>query len=198
MPTHSSSSSTSPTLLDRVRELDADAWDHLAKLYGPIVYRWCRKSGLQDNDAADISQEVFRAVAKGISSFKYDEPGSSFRGWLWTITHNKVRDYYRWLSNRPGAEGGSEAHLRLQSIPESATEEAAIGEFDATGSLVHRALELVRVEFEERTFQAFLRVITGGQSPASVAADLDMTVGAVCTAKWRVLRRLREEINELL
>jgi DNA-directed RNA polymerase specialized sigma24 family protein len=73
-----------------------------------------------------------------------------------------------------------------------------LGNFDATGSVAHRALELVRAEFEERTFQAFLRVTVGGQRPAEVADDLGISVGAVCTAKWRVLRRLREEVEGLI
>ncbi|MBC8353920.1 MAG: sigma-70 family RNA polymerase sigma factor [Planctomycetes bacterium] len=199
MPTQQSSSSTSPTLLDRVREFDADAWDRLTKLYGPIVYRWCRQAGLQDNDAADVSQEVFRAVAAGIGGFRRDQTGGGFRAWLWTITRNKIRDYYRWLASRPGAVGGSDAHLRLQSIPDDLPDDqAAPGEFDATSSVAHRALELVRAEFEERTFQSFLRVAIGGQRPADVAADLGISVGAVCTAKWRVLRRLREELDDLI
>jgi RNA polymerase sigma-70 factor (ECF subfamily) len=198
MATQSSSSSTSLTLLDRVREFDADAWQRLTKLYTPIVYRWCRQAGLQDNDAGDVSQEVFRAVAGGIRSFRRDEDGHSFRGWLWTITRNKLRDHFRWLSSRPGAVGGSAAQQLIQNIPDSLPDTAEDDGFDAAGSIAHRALELVRAEFEERTFQAFLRVAVGGQRPADVAADLDTTLGAVCTAKWRVLRRLREEVDGLL
>lgn len=198
MATRPSSSSTSLTLLDRVREFDARAWERLTTLYTPIVYRWCRQAGLQESDAADVSQEVFRAVASGIGSFRRDQDGHSFRGWLWTITRNKLRDYFRWLSSRPGGVGGSDAQQQLQNIPETLPAAEHDSDFDAAGSIAHRALELVRAEFEERTFQAFLRVAVGGQRPADVAADLGTSVGAVCTAKWRVLRRLREEVDGLL
>jgi RNA polymerase sigma-70 factor (ECF subfamily) len=165
----------------------------------PLVYRWCRHAGLQDNDAADVSQETFRAAADGIATFHRDRPSDSFRGWLWTITKNKLRDHFRRLAERPGAVGGSAANQRLLDVPDTIAKESeeAAG-FDAKGSLVHRALELVRNEFEDRTWQAFLRVVVGGEHPSHVAADLDMTVGAVYTAKWRVLRRLREEIDGLL
>ncbi|MBC8353963.1 MAG: sigma-70 family RNA polymerase sigma factor [Planctomycetes bacterium] len=198
MPTRQSSSSTSLSLLDRVKEFDADAWDRFTKLYGPIVYRWCRQAGLQDNDAADVSQEVFRAVANGIGSFRREEPGSSFRGWLWTITRNKLRDYFQWLSSRPSAVGGTDANQQLQSIPDSPPDEEHSSDSDLTAGLAHRALELVRDEFETRTWQAFLRVAIGGQNPAVVAEELGMKVGAVYTAKSRVLRRLREEIEGLI
>ncbi|TWU30875.1 RNA polymerase sigma factor [Novipirellula artificiosorum] len=199
VPVQQSSSSTSPTLLDRVREFDAAAWDRLTKLYGPIVYRWCRQAGLQDNDAADVSQEVFRAVAGGIGEFHREKPGGGFRAWLWTITRNKIRDHFRWLSRRPGGIGGSEANERLQNVPDRVIEELdPLGDFDTTGCVAHRALEFVRLEFEERTFQAFVRTTVGGQRSAEVALDLGMSVGAVCTAKWRVLRRLREELDGLI
>ena len=198
MPATESSSSTSPSLLDRVRQFDSDAWQKLTILYSPLVYRWCRQAGLQDNDAADVSQEVFRAVASGIAGFRRDRSGDSFRGWLWTITRNKLRDYFRRQDERPGAIGGTQANERLQEIPDPLTDGSDDDSgFDADGSLAHRALELVRNEFEDRTWQALLRVV-GGQSPAVVADDLQMKVGTVYTIKSRVLRRLREEIDGLM
>ena len=86
MPAAESSSSTSASLLDRVRQLDPEAWDRLTRLYSPLVYRWCRQAALQDTDAADVSQEVFRSVAGGIAKFHRDQPGDSFRGWLWSLS----------------------------------------------------------------------------------------------------------------
>ncbi len=59
-----------------------------------------------------------------------------------------------------------------------------------------RALELIRSEFEERSWQAFCRVVVEGQSPADVAAALGMTRNAVYIAKARILRRLRETLGE--
>ena len=61
-----------------------------------------------------------------------------------------------------------------------------------------RALDLIRSEFESRTWEAFWGVAVGRGKPADVAADLGMTVAAVYMAKSRVLRRLREEFTELL
>ncbi len=198
MPT-SAASSTSASLIERVRKLEPDAWLRLSKLYSPLVYRWCRRAGLQDSDAADVVQETFRAVAIGIQRFRHEQPGDSFRGWLWTIAKNKLHDHFRRCAARPGALGGSDAHSRLLQIPDadSAASDDG-GQFDSTSSLAHRALELVRNEFEERTWQAFLRIVVGGERPADVAADLGMTFGAVCTAKWRVLRRVRQELDGLL
>jgi RNA polymerase sigma-70 factor (ECF subfamily) len=185
---------TSVTLLDRVKADDPQAWRRLVHLYGPLIYRWCRRCRLGAEDAADVSQEVFRTVAARVGGFRRDRPGDSFRGWLWTITRHKIGDYLRRRERQPAAAGGSDAQMRLQQVPEqlSGEEEAA----DVTG-LVHRALDLVRAEFEERTWRAFWRVAVQGLSPRVVAADLGVTPDAVRMAKSRVLRRLREELPEL-
>jgi RNA polymerase sigma-70 factor (ECF subfamily) len=64
--------------------------------------------------------------------------------------------------------------------------------------VVRRAAELIRVEFAEATWQAFWHCVVDGRRPAEVAAELGLTVGAVWTAKCRVLKRLREEFGGLL
>src|SRR5437867_2680850 len=74
--------STSLSLLARVRAHDQAAWERLVGLYGPLVYGWCLRAGLRKEDAADIGQEVFAAVARKIQSFRHDRQGDSFRGWL--------------------------------------------------------------------------------------------------------------------
>jgi RNA polymerase sigma-70 factor (ECF subfamily) len=191
------STSTSPSLLDRVRQRDGDAWSRLARLYTPLVYRWARQSGLQATDAADIAQEVFFAVASHIEGFDHDRDGATFRGWLWTITRNKVRLHYRKKAGRPDARGGTDAHrfLHDQAEPVDASADSEPGGFDAERSLVHRALELVRQDFQPQTWQAFLRFAMAGQSAVEIAADLGMTPAAVRQAKYRVLSRLHDELE---
>jgi RNA polymerase sigma-70 factor (ECF subfamily) len=196
------STSTSPSLLDRVRQRDGDAWSRLARLYTPLVYRWARQSGLQANDAADIAQEVFLAVASHIEGFDHDRDGATFRGWLWTITRNKVRLHFRRKAGRPDARGGTDAHrfLHDQAEPVDAPADGGDSEpggFDAQRSLVHRALELVRQDFQPQTWQAFLRFAMAGQSAVEIAAELGMTPAAVRQAKYRVLSRLHDELERL-
>src|SRR5262245_59702180 len=112
-PSESGSASLASSLLVRLRGQDADAWRRLTTLYGPVVYDWCRAAGLQAEDAADVGQEVFQAVARGLADFRRQRPGDSFRGWLWTIAHNKMRDFWRRQAARPQAAGGSSAQQRL-------------------------------------------------------------------------------------
>jgi RNA polymerase sigma-70 factor (ECF subfamily) len=185
--------STSTGLLAQLRAQEREAWIRLAKLYGPLVYSWCRRRGLQAEDTADVMQEVFRALAGGIHDFKAG-PTGSFRGWLWTITRNKILDHHRRSQRQPEAVGGSDAQQRWLQIPESLDEsEAGSGK---SGSLVSRALALIRPDFTEASWQAFWRVVMEDQSVADVARSLGISINAIYIAKSRVLRRLRDELGE--
>jgi RNA polymerase sigma-70 factor, ECF subfamily len=190
-------SQTSLTLLARVRAHDEDAWGRLVSLYGPLVYGWCLRAGLQAADAADVGQEVFAAVARNIASFRRDQPGDSFRGWLYVITRSKISDNF--AKRNAAAEGGSDAQRRLENV----TIDDAPGSDDASSPedirLLHRrAIELVRGEFEPRTWQAVWRVAAQGERPADVARELGMSVNAVYLAKSHVKKRLREEFDALI
>lgn len=74
--------STSPSLVERVRANEPDAWRAFVAIYGPLIYRWCRLPGVPRNDAPDVAQEVFRTVASQVAGFRRSQPGDSFRGWL--------------------------------------------------------------------------------------------------------------------
>jgi RNA polymerase sigma-70 factor (ECF subfamily) len=160
-------------------------------LYGPLVYRWARQCGLQSHDSADIVQNVFVSVFRSIGGFSAEQPHSTFRGWLWTITRNAVREMLRKRGAHPIATGGSDAYQALQQQPDLVDSEAEPVDFDAGQSLAHRALRLVRESIDERTWEAFRRTVLSEESAADVASDLQMTAKAVRQAKYRVLCRLR-------
>jgi RNA polymerase sigma-70 factor (ECF subfamily) len=185
--------STSSTLLEGVQRGSPEAWRRLAQLYGPLVYRWCR-AGLHAPDAEDVVQEVFLTVAVRIADFVHDRERGTFRGWLRAITRHKLGDWLRRQACQEHPAGGPDAQQVMLEVPAPATDDPDPGE---TALLCRRALGLVRDEFEERTWQAFWRVVVAGQSAGDVAADLGMTRNAVYIARWRVLRRLRDALGEL-
>jgi RNA polymerase sigma-70 factor (ECF subfamily) len=192
----SNSTATSRTLLERLRADDAAAWDRLVALYAPLVYRWCRRWDLPEQEIADILQDVFQAVAMHIASFRKSDGGDTFRGWLRTIARNKVRDHFRKLGREPGGAGGTDAQIRLSWLPASPLpEEDDSGDHQADRGVIGRALDLIRGEFEERTWRAFWLTAVEDRAPKEVALELGMSPGAVRVAKSRVLRRLREELG---
>ena len=89
------SRSASTSLLQKLKTHDEAAWQRVLDLYVPLVFSWCRRSGIPSQDSADVVQEVFRAVLRGIAEFRYSQPADTFRGWLRIITRNKIRDHFR-------------------------------------------------------------------------------------------------------
>jgi RNA polymerase sigma-70 factor (ECF subfamily) len=188
------SDSTSSSLLERVKVHDPEAWQRLCALYGPLIYRWCRQVGLQQADAADVSQEVFRTVANRIAEFEIGRPGG-FRTWLRTITRNKIGDHLRRERQELRGRGGTTAHNGLHQVEASPDDVSNVDGEVHDNLLPHRALNLVRSEFADRSWQAFWLVVAEHRSPAEVAQQLDMTLAAVYMAKSRVLARLRQELD---
>ena len=199
--------STSRSLLSEARMADAEAWERLVTLYAPLVASWCRRWGVSPQDIVDVMQEVFSAVAVHLGRFRKDRPGDTFRGWLMFISRNKTRDYFQRLSREPVAAGGTEASRRLQEILDPAANDSVDFDNSISGAssaddlifndVLLRALESIRGEFHERTWQAFWKVVVEGRTASDVAADLDMKPGSVRVAKSRVLLRLRHELGDI-
>jgi len=191
--------STSTSLLERVKSHDQEAWRRFVDLYGPLVYWWARQSGLSSEDAADVFQQVFTAVATHLPGFRRDRPDDTFLGWLRTITRNKIRDFYRRGQAQPMAQGGTHAKEILEQIPERLPEPTAdtSGPIEA-GGVAHRAAEQVRASVEERTWHAFWHLAIEGRRAADVAEELGMNVRAVYESKYRVMRKLRQEMKNLI
>jgi RNA polymerase sigma-70 factor (ECF subfamily) len=184
-------------LLERLKADDAEAWDRLIVLYAPMVYRWCRRWDLRDQDIADILQDVFQAVATHIATFRKEHPGDTFRGWLRTIAHSKVQDHFRRMGREPAGVGGTDAQIRLASLPAAGVvDDDDSREETAERLLIRRGLDLIRGEFAERTWKAFWATAVEGRDTRDVALELGMSPGAVRVAKSRVLQRLRSELGE--
>lgn len=189
---------TSASLLSRARSSDAAAWEKLVQLYSPLVYHWCRQLGVRSHDAADIMQDVFQSVFLSLKDFDRAKTGA-FRAWLWTITRNKIRNRLRRAP--PDAEGGSHAQERWKNLPVP-EQEPETCDSSTTGetrySLLYRALGLIRGDFKETTWKAFERMVVDQQPASEVAKELGISTDAAYKARDRVLRRLNEELGDIL
>ncbi|MEI8020787.1 MAG: sigma factor, partial [Schlesneria sp.] len=90
-----SSGSLSTSVLHRAMLGDQDAFRKIADLFSGLVYSWCRRKGLAEEDAKDTSQEVFKTVATRLQGFRRESPNDSFRAWIRIVTKNKIVDHYR-------------------------------------------------------------------------------------------------------
>ena len=188
---------TSTTLLRLIKAKDQEAWHRFVHLYSPLVHRWCRRSGLQEADTADVVQDVFRTVAESIDGFRHDRSGDSFRGWLRAIARSRTLDFLRKKARADVAVGGSDAQARLLAL-EAGPEDVDSSDEDDRDLLVRRVVDTVLGHCKEENRQAFLRVVIAGEHPVDVARDLGMTTNAVYLAKSHILRKIREEFATLI
>lgn len=184
--------STPVSLLARLRQPgDKTAWLQFVQLYTPLLYRWGRKAGLQPADAGDLTQDVFAALWQKMPSFNYDG-SKSFRSWLRTVALNSWRDRYKRRATRPLPPDNG-----LQTRAAADPFESLI-ENEYTRHVAGRALELMQADFETNTWKAFWESVVAGRPSADVAKELGMSTGAIYAAKFRVLQRLRQELDGLL
>jgi RNA polymerase sigma-70 factor (ECF subfamily) len=187
------------SLLVRLRDSqDEGAWSQFVEIYAPLVYGFARKQGLQDADAADLTQDVLQAVSGGIRRLDYDPRRGSFRGWLFTVVRNKLRNFLA-AQKRPGrGTGDSDAQHRLQELPAREEEQTAWWDQEYEQRVFSWAAERVRGAFSESTWQAFWQTAVEGKTGPEVARELRMSVAAVYLAKGRVLTRLKAIIHDTL
>lgn len=184
---------TSLTLLHRLaRGDDEAAWGRFVELYTPLMLAWCRRLQMSDMDAADLVQSTFVVLYQKLPGFQYDANGS-FRAWLKTVLSNAWRNQLR--QARIGSPDGSV--LDPDQIPET-DPRIEIDEAEYRTYLVKRALDLMQAQFEPDTWKAVWEFVVNDRPAAEVAQELGLTVNAVYLAKSRVLRHLRQELNEFL
>ncbi|MGL6074303.1 MAG: RNA polymerase sigma factor [Fimbriiglobus sp.] len=190
---------TRVTLLNRLKDgKDTQAWGEFVRLYGPVIYGFARKRGLQDADAADLMQEVMKSVARNAEKLEYDPQKGTFRGWLYTVTRNKIYNFLTSQKNKAKAVGDSAAHERLESIPDRTENETdADWDLEYQRRISAKAMERVKHEFQGNTWKAFWGTAVDGRSATEVGLELKMSAGAVYVAKSRILSRLREEVQKL-
>jgi RNA polymerase sigma-70 factor (ECF subfamily) len=191
--------STRASLLIRLKDSqDREAWSEFVEIYGPLVYEYGRRHALQDADAADLTQEVLRAVARSAGEFRYDPDRGSFRSWLFTVARTKRINLGVQRARHPSGSGDSEMVRQLDQIPDRGAEAGDIAAWDRAFEqrLLDWAAARIRGEFKETTWRAFSMTALDGASPPDVAASLGISVGAVYAAKYRVLARLREMVSQ--
>jgi RNA polymerase sigma-70 factor (ECF subfamily) len=192
---------TRTSLLLRLRQVptDQEAWAEFVDRYGRQIHAWCRRWGLQEADAQDVTQTVLLQLASKLQTFSYD-PAQRFRAWLKTLTHHAWSDFL--ATWRPAAtrSGDSDLQHLLDNVQ---ARDDLVGRLQETfdQELLEQATACVRARVEERTWEAYRLTAQEGLSGAETAARLGMQVGTVYKAKSKVhallqdtLRQLQEEV----
>ncbi len=189
---------TSPSLLIRIRDrADHVAWSQFVDVYQPLIHGFARKHGLQEADAADLTQDVLRAVAISVCGLDYDPRRGTFRGWLFTVVRNKLRDFLEVRRRQVQGTGDTAVQQSLNALPTPPDGPENDWEQDYQSRVFTWATEQVRNAVQETTWQAFWQTAVEGKSGQEVARSLGLSVAAVYLAKSRVMTRLKEKVREL-
>ena len=189
---------TRASLLVRIRDAqDGEAWAQFVDIYAPLVYRYARKHGLQDADAADLTQEVLRAVSKSVHRLDYDRDRGSFRGWLFAVTRNTLSKFLARRKGQVRGSGDTAMKELLEQQPDADEAEAAAWDREHERRLLRWAAGQVRDRFQESTWQAFWQTGVEGKGAREVADSLGISVGAVYIAKSRVLAQVKAQIEQV-
>jgi RNA polymerase sigma factor (sigma-70 family) len=188
---------TSATLLGRLRQsaADQDAWGKFVDRYSPKIYAWCRRWGLQEADAEDVTQSVLVKLVEKMRVFVYD-PAQSFRGWLRTLTHYAWYDFVQGRQ-RPGTGAGDSRVVEVLQAVEARDDLVGRLEAEFDRELLDEAMARVCLRVEPHTWDAFRLLAVDGVSGAEAAGRLHMKVATVFVARSKVQRMLQEEMRVL-
>jgi RNA polymerase sigma factor (sigma-70 family) len=185
------------SLLLRIRDAaNAEAWTRFVQIYAPMIHRFGIRRGLQDADAADLTQDVLRAVSHSIEQFEYDPAKGKFRCWLLTIARYTMCRMHELKNHQPIASGDSAVRNILEASP---THDPDMISWDNeyTRRTFELAAEKVRGQVEEVTWLAFSKTAIEQQDPATVARELGVKVGTIYVSRSRVLARMQKAVSEI-
>jgi RNA polymerase sigma-70 factor (ECF subfamily) len=186
---------TSESLLFRLQDQatpDNDAWNRFVHIYTPLIFFWARKTGMAQSDASDLVQDVLTLVFQKLPDFKYDS-SRSFRGWLRTVTLNK----YRELLRRKSSKLTTASESMLENLAPISVAEST-WDIDYARLLVAKSMELMESDFAEGTWEALKLVMHSGLSVDAAAEETNVSTWTIYSAKARLMKRLRDELDGLL
>jgi RNA polymerase sigma-70 factor (ECF subfamily) len=182
---------TRVTLLERLHDpRDHQAWTEFVGLYGPLIFYFTRKRLPQDDDAADVMQEVLSVVMGS----RYQRPKGRFQKWLVTVLLNKIRDFHSARFRRCEVSGGSQVNERL--LEEPSRQEEDEWDRERQRHLFHVAAQRIRARTNPRHWEVFERTALHNQSAHEVASALRMSLTNVYAIKSRIVKEIREEIQQ--
>ena len=187
---------TSKSLLQKAKDdPKSDAWFELISIYEPLITGWIVRAGVEQSEVGDISQEVFQTMLRELGAFEHNGRTGAFRNWLKVTTINRCRRYWESKKRRAGTNDGTDM---LNQLADSNSELSKIWDNEHDHYVIQRILKLVEREFDPKSFEVFVRNAIKGELPELLASEYEIAVGQVYKIKFRVLKRLRQEADELV
>ena len=172
------------TLVERAVDGDKEAFGRLYDIYADRIYRhiYYRTSNIKD--AQDLTQEVFIKAWKGLP--KYKRTKTPFLGWLFTISHNRIIDYYRTKKDH--------AYLDNEIIIEDSKKgPEELAELQFTQQEIRKVILQLPADQQQVIFMSFIE----GFTYKEIAATLNKSEGNIRVIIHRALKRMREILGSM-
>lgn len=172
------------------RKQNRQAADELIERYYKEIYAYTYRQVTDVELSMDLTQDIFIAVLKGISTF--DERKAQFRTWLYRVASNKITDYYRSYQHK----------MRLLEETFSPELEENLNSPD-TDLLEHilqkekmrKVMEVV-TQYDIRWVRIFQMKCFEEKTFAEIAEALGLSDNTVKTRFYNMLRRIQTEVAD--
>ena len=166
--------------VDRLKALDAAAWQDLFERHFKKMYAFAYARTGDPQAAEDIASEVFAAAAKGIKSYK--PTGAPLAAWLYRIARNMTADHLDARRRKPTVSA-DELQIEVEV-------EGWDGQIDLKGDL-RQAMTFLTKEQQEVIALRFFNDC----SLAETAAAMHKSVDAIKVLQHRALGALRRAMT---
>jgi RNA polymerase sigma-70 factor (ECF subfamily) len=187
------------TLLEKLRlpTPPPESWQRFTELFTPFLYDCVRRLAVPEEEVAEVVQEVFLVLLRGLGRCGYDRQRGRFRNWLRAVTLNKWREMQRReLRRRQHEITGQD----LEQLHEATAVHQNNDFWDEVypRQVIQQALLLVQNKVSTKIWRAFEENTLRGRPTDEVAAELDTTPNAIWIARCRVLKHLRDLLDGFL
>ena len=171
---------TSDKTLARKAVQDPKAFGELFDRYALRIYRYCYSRASHRESAEDITAQVFQDALENIDQYR---PIGPFAAWLFTIARRRIADHYRSL--KPTEELSEEISQDNPEVLASIIQKENLQQLErCLQELDDYELELLRLRF------------AAGMRYKDIAALVEKTPSAVKIATYRLLGRLKEQMEK--
>ena len=194
---------TRHSLLRRMKDWqDQASWEDFFNTYWKLIYGVAIKAGLTDAEAQDVVQETIMNVARNIKDFEVGSARGSFKAWLLQNTRWRIADQLRKRlpqANHPTTRLHDDSETpTTDRVPDPVSLDLdALWDANWQQNLVNAALANLRSHVDPEQYQMFDLHVLRSWPAVKVARELDVKMGKVYFAKYKISRLLKKEVRRL-
>lgn len=166
-------------IIQQISQGNQAATDELVHLYYDEIFRYIVRMGCSNEEAMDLTQEVFIIMMKSINTYK--EKGH-FRAWLYKIAHNQAMNVFKKKKQESIYFKAKEKNLVMKDVSEMVVNQAFVEEL------------LKQLPTKQRDV-VVLKYYHGFKSK-EIAKITKSTLPAVKSRLFQALQKLKKYIGE--